>query len=178
MADAALHGWSVQTSRSTGRHYWFNSRTGQSSYEEPPELREARARGQSVPSLPLAGTAAAPPPQLQQRPTQPHPQQLLPPPPVPHAAALQPAQPPSALAAVGGAAAVADAGARMQTAAPPGLESENPVHFRAAVEELCRRLTDGAFGLVQRAGALHSTTTARTTVSPASASPYCRSPRP
>lgn len=152
-APAALHGWSVQTSRSTGRHYWFNSRTGQSSYEEPPELRDARARGLPVPSLP-------PPPQ-QQRPVQPAQHQQQPLPLAPHAAtvALQPAQPPllqpQSGAAAGGAAALpvaapaapaaAHAGERLQTPAPPGLESENPVHFRAAVEELCRRLTDGAW---------------------------------
>ena len=49
MSDAPPSSWTVQVSRSTGRTYWFNSKTGASLYEEPEELRAAkRARTESA----------------------------------------------------------------------------------------------------------------------------------
>jgi hypothetical protein len=41
MSSALPEHWLVQTSKRTGRSYWFNSKTNESTYDEPPELRRA-----------------------------------------------------------------------------------------------------------------------------------------
>lgn len=55
--DARRH-WVVQVSKSTGKQYWFNTKTGISTYAEPEELRQ----GQPLPAdlAKLAGAPSAP----------------------------------------------------------------------------------------------------------------------
>jgi hypothetical protein len=46
-------GWIIQTSKKTGLQYWFNTKTGASTYEEPPELKKYGPTQSHVPPVPV-----------------------------------------------------------------------------------------------------------------------------
>lgn len=58
--EARKH-WLIQVSKTTGKQYWFNTKTGASTYSKPEELRHERDSVPPPPVLPSHGAVAFPP---------------------------------------------------------------------------------------------------------------------
>lgn len=144
-APPLLSYWTIQTSRSTGRRYYFNSKTGASLYEEPPDVTQARIAGRLPPHL-AGGLGNAPVSAPSTATSKPMSSAAIAP-----SVSSQPLQQPSnaattiAIASAGSSASNASVHGteRVQTETPPGIFSPNPVEFRDAVEVICKRLLDG-----------------------------------
>jgi hypothetical protein len=111
-------GWTVQTSRSTGRRYWFNVRTGVSTFDEPAELS---LRANANPTAEASASAGGAP-------------------------ARHPSMPPPGVAGTA-APSHRPAAQQLPTSTtiapitiPDNLASLNPVQFRAVVEGVCKAL--------------------------------------
>lgn len=111
--EARQH-WVVQVSKSTGKQYWFNTKTGASTYVEPEELRKG----------PPLAVAVSPPAH-------------------PSLAAAASAAPADAAVAVPAPGPVSSRGG-FTAAQRAGLESDDFVEYRDAVESVCSGLAAAA----------------------------------